>query len=170
MDEPQLLLEYELRGEYIRRLTELLGAASDVELMERIEAQIAELENLWGEQRVGQAKRSRPPCSEEDCDDTTTSRGLCRRHYQQWQRRTSSERQSEQAKPPSESTGHPRGDSEEAQDVVEGEVVGNGQHVHHWKLPRPSGPFSYGECECGEGREFANSFEANTWRGARSAS
>lgn len=37
------------------------------------------------------------------------------------------------------------------------------QHIHHWTIEAPNGPFSTGSCSCGETREFRNSSEDSIW-------
>lgn len=37
------------------------------------------------------------------------------------------------------------------------------QHIHHWVLESPNGPFSIGTCSCGETKEFRNSSEDSIW-------
>lgn len=37
------------------------------------------------------------------------------------------------------------------------------QHIHHWVVESPNGPFSIGTCSCGESKEFRNSSEDSIW-------
>ncbi len=37
------------------------------------------------------------------------------------------------------------------------------QHIHHWVVESPNGPFSIGTCTCGETKEFRNSSEDSIW-------
>lgn len=37
------------------------------------------------------------------------------------------------------------------------------QHIHHWVVESPNGPFSIGTCSCGETKEFRNSSEDSIW-------
>ena len=35
---------------------------------------------------------------------------------------------------------------------------------HHWLIDSPNGPMSSGKCKwCGEGRDFKNSVQVNSW-------